>query len=220
MNENETLMDCFVKSSNKAFGFIFSTLDLSNYINFLKILGVEENINIDDMFYEKFTPLKLTKPQTITLSYGYGKKFTPLQFMYILCNAITGTKKSFHIIKSMKNSFNESIHKPYNKTIKILDEEVINNFHKAFDKLGKSSEPLYKLGANSKTGTVKLLVNGKYSENLINTFLITEYKDYIFFTSIGNPKTNKRGISHYYTRPLQIKIIEDIDEYEKNKKNK
>lgn len=213
----ETMGNCFVLSSNKAFGSIMSTVNKDAYLKYLNILGLKDTINIDNIFQEKPKNIKLQPYQTITLSYGYGLQFSPIRFLYLLSNGVTGKKKPIHLIKNMKNSFNKSIFHPHIYLKKILQKKTLNNFYQTLDVLGKRYEPLYKLHSASKTGTAKVLKNGQYLSNRVNCTLVTFYPvkkpRYIIFLCVEDPSKGPKSVSHFYTRPPAVKILSIIKDY-------
>ena len=215
-NSKELFSTCFVKSSNKAFGSIMARINNpQRYLDFLNDLGINDHIDMDGVFKDKpFIIKKLNGPQAITLAYGYGVMFSPLRFLYMIANGVTGEKKPFHIVKNMKNSMGESIFYRNHWTKPVLDSQVTQELYKTLEILGKGFDPLYKLGAASKTGTTKAFANGQYLTNGINCTLMTMYPinkpRYLIFFCVENPQNGPRKVSHYYTRMNMAPIFNDI----------
>jgi hypothetical protein len=215
----EPFYNCFVQSSNKAFASIMAKLNNpEKYRQYLNMLGLHDEITIDGVFKDKpMTINKLQGPQAITLAYGYGKMFTPLRFLYMISNAITGKKEPFHIIQNIKNNMGESIFQRVHWSKKTLDPKPLEELYKTLNILGQRFPPLYKFKAASKTGTAKALINGQYQSNRINCTLMTFYPAekprYLIFFCVEDPHSGPRKVSHFYTRMNMPNILDDIHKY-------
>ena len=211
----------FILSSNTVFGGIMARLHKpEKYFEFLKALGMKDTIDIDGVFKENPMYIKgLNFAQSVTIAYGYGLLFSPIRFSYMMANAITGEKKPLHIIKNMKNNYNESVFKRRESSQKILGDKVLNQMYKTLEMLGLRHQPYYKNKVNAayKTGTAKVLQNGHYLNNRINGtmmgFYPSEKPRFIIFWCVEDPSLGPRKVSHFYTRSRMGDIMDDIKPY-------
>jgi cell division protein FtsI/penicillin-binding protein 2 len=217
----EYFYQAFVLSSNTVFGGIMAQLHKpEKYFEFLKLLGIKDTIDIDGVFKEKPMYLKgLNFAQSVTLAYGYGVLFSPIRFSYMMANAITGEKKPLHIIKNMKNHYNESIFQRKEFSQTILGQSVTSQLHKTLEILGLRHQPYYKNKVNAayKTGTAKVLQNGHYLNNRINGTMMGFYPAnkprFLIFWCVEDPSLGPRKVSHFYTRSRMGDIMDDIKPY-------
>jgi cell division protein FtsI (penicillin-binding protein 3) len=219
LKSKEPLYNCFVQSSNKVFGSIMAKINNpQKYLNFLNILGLKDEININGIFKEKPMNIKsLSKPQAITLSYGYGILYSPLRFLYMMANGVTGQKKPIKLVKNIKDLLGNSIFTSNNSSENMINPAILEKFYKTLDILGQRFQPLYKYNSSSKTGTTKVLVNGQYQDKAINCTLMTFYPikkpRFIIFFCVENPKNGPRHVSHFYTRMNMPMIFNSIGSY-------
>jgi cell division protein FtsI/penicillin-binding protein 2 len=190
------------------------------YFDFLKLLGLKDVIDIDGVFQERPMGLKkLTLAQSVTLAYGYSVSFSPVRFLYLMANLITGEKKPLHIIQSLKGPLNEPLFQRKSWSQKILPLNVLNQLYKTLVLMGKRHEPLYKNKVNAayKTGTAKVLANGFYLSNRINAtmmgFYPSEKPRFIIFWCVEDPSLGPRKVSHFYTRKNMGDIMDSIKKY-------
>ncbi len=194
-----TAEEILVRSGNIGSVRIGQKIGIENYKNFLKKLGILDPIEFDIHEVGKPLNLKWGKCKLATTSFGHGISTTALHITRayaIISNG--GYKIRPTLIKDEKK--NKADYQ------RILDDGVSEKVNKALRKVvyskygtaGFANVSGYDVGG--KTGTAQKSVDGKYSNQKVNTFVSifpSSNPKFVLLVLLDEPKTNKDYIYNY-----------------------
>ena len=194
-----TAEEILVRSGNIGSVRIGQKIGIENYKNFLKNLGILDPIEFDIHEVGKPLNLKWGKCKLATTSFGHGISTTALHITRayaIISNG--GYKIRPTLIKDEKK--NKADYQ------RILDDGVSEKVNKALRKVvyskygtaGFANVSGYDVGG--KTGTAQKSVDGKYSNQKVNTFVSifpSSNPKFVLLVLLDEPKTNKDYIYNY-----------------------
>lgn len=189
-----TFQEAFQKSSNITSAMIVKDIGKEKHYDFLKKIGLFDQLYIHGIKSKKTYISHLTSVLSQSLSYGYGISFTPLQIIYALSNILHGYKMNPSLIKDT-----------------IQDKEEIYKYSDKMHSLMSSRDKVHGL-LGMKTGTSKIVINGKYSDkhHIVSCFAMIGNKSNPKYLLIGliNPEAqNNRVLSIQYTYPVIKEFI-------------
>ena len=200
---NLTAEEILIRSGNIGSVKIAQRVGLENYRNFLKKLGILDELKFDILEVGKPLQFNWGKCKLATVSFGHGITITPLHLA-----------KGYSVISNGGYDINPTIIKKennYKKNKKIIQKkDVSQKINKILRKIvntkdgtaGLADVEGYEIGG--KTGTAQQVENGVYSRKKINTFAsifpISNPK-YVLIVLLEAPKTSKDYIYKYRNKP-------------------
>ncbi len=197
--KNLTAEDILIRSGNIGSVRIGQKIGIEKFKYFLKKLGLLDPIEFDILEVGKPLNFNWGKCKLATISFGHGITTTALHLSRayaIISNG--GYKVKPTLIKTSNINKND-----YQK---VLNPNVSNQVNKVLRKVVESKNGTagfanvsgYNVGG--KTGTAQKSIDGRYSNEKINTFVSIFPSDnpkYVLLVLLDEPKTNKEYIYNY-----------------------
>lgn len=197
--KNLTAEDILIRSGNIGSVRIGQKIGIEKFKYFLKKLGLLDPIEFDILEVGKPLNFNWGKCKLATISFGHGITTTALHLTRayaIISNG--GYKVKPTLIKTSNINKND-----YQK---VLNPNVSNQVNKVLRKVVESKNGTagfanvsgYNVGG--KTGTAQKSIDGRYSNEKINTFVSIFPSDnpkYVLLVLLDEPKTNKEYIYNY-----------------------
>ena len=201
----------FIKSSNIGSAQMAMLVGPERQRAFFKKLGLLDPVKLE--IPELGTPLSPSKwreMNTITISYGYGIAFSPMQLCPILGGIATGIKHEPTLIKDNKTNAQRIVS---DKTARIVSELMFRAVRES--PVGKAKVDGIIIGG--KTGTANLRSGKGYQKkNVFTSYfsIFPEKPKYIVFVMIENPKavigTHGFNNAGWNATPTAARIISRI----------
>ena len=207
----QNISQIFINSSNIGSIKLFEYTGLQNQKNFYELVGLRETFKIKGIrsINNKF-PNSWDENSGKSLSFGYGASITPISLV-----------RSFSILVNGGYKINPTIikNKDYSKT-RILNGDLSDKLNKLlFDvvELGTGKKArVQKIKIGGKTGTARKIKNGKYSKDLITSFVgifpIPKPK-YLVFILFDEPRSENPNHNFYggnTAAPVFSKVVSRI----------
>lgn len=217
--KNISLLNAFLRSSNKANALLALELGSQPQRAFLEQLGYFSPINLSFTIAKSLFPKKWSIGTTITSSFGYGIAISSLHLIQGFARLITGRKIELSLIKTNDNKiFDQFLPKHVSEQVQYaLRQCVLVGYAK---KAGVD-----KLFVGAKTGTANLLdKKGKYLEGKNRVTAIAGFpllstnelhkEQFALVVCLENPKASKEtfgfATAGWIAAPIAKNIIEKI----------
>jgi len=179
---DQDLEEAVGNSCNPVFATLAMRIGASTFYNYMGLFGVTEKTGVDfpgegqGVVMTK-AQLKDSKVNLATQGYGQGISVTPIQLLTAI-SAIgnDGMMMQPHLVKSIKDSKGKTV-KTYDsvKVRQVISEDTAGKMKKIMqfvvDKGGGEKAKIKGVKVGGKTGTAQVVVNGKYSDDVVASFV-------------------------------------------------
>ena len=179
---DENLEEAVGNSCNPVFATLAMRLGATTFYNYMGLFGITEKTGVDfpgegQGIVMSKAKLQESKVNLATQGYGQGISVTPIQLLTAICSiGNNGVMVKPHLVKEIKNSKGKVV-KKYGtvKVRKVISSDTANKMKKIMqfvvDKGGGEKAKIKGVKVGGKTGTAQVVVNGKYSDNVVASFV-------------------------------------------------
>ena len=207
----QNISNIFINSSNIGSIKLFDYLGLDWQKSFFELVGLKDETRIHGLksIKNKF-PKIWDQNSGRSLSFGYGASITPISLVRSFSTLVNGGYKiNLSLIK------NEIIQKE-----KIIDLSVSQEINKLLHSVVELGTGRYakveKLEIGGKTGTTRKIKDGKYSDDVITSFIgifpidNPQYLVFVLFDEPNSKNTNHNFYGGNTAAPVFSKIVSRI----------
>lgn len=226
-----TVKGVMEQSSNIGIAKLVQNLNAETYYKYLRDFGFGTYTSVQlpgEVKGKLRSPLNWSKLTKTYLSFGYGLSVTPLQLVTAFCSIINGgILLEPQILKKQVDKDGKLIYKSSPVIVRrVISEETSNRMRKILagvvkNGTGKNAQ-IKNISVGGKTGTAKIVENGKYVAGKYNSsfigFFPVEDPKIVCLIVVNDPELEKYGskVAIPIFKKVAKKIIQTDPQYFKN----